>query len=616
MRRTRALLHAFTFNTGNGLTDVDSAVEHVKRHYERRTHDGRRPIAEYGIALGRLGHSALTEEQDILSVIESKDRPGLLQISHDACRSGVVLTDKSVARLLILAAANLKAAPPPQRASQLEREAMALHWHARGAHVFGPFSIASLIHCCGLVPDLPRALHVAGLAGKHVSQKMLRALLGVARNVHCFETAQKLWQAIDPRDARSYRVFLQAAAAADADAVVLDTLREMHRLGQKLGTPVLRGDHFEIALRCVDDVPKMREVLEVLRCADIALEAPRELAAAEGTAPAINAQLVRILLRNGLVAEAELIARSQHVATHAVHGKVLEHNPSAAWIRAAMGQAGLQVPESRQTRAPTSLRNSKADIREQSDAAVAQGERGDDDGVADKRMAAIIAASGCFVSAAAGVAGPALAATGHLAAGAVAGCALMASRNPAAITRGSLAGSAAWAGAALIGTTPIAAGAFGSAVAFSSAAAYSYLAARLAHPAALPAPSVAQPAPDHRPDDCHSIFRTILRSGAATYEGPVAPLVAHVAAAPLPLAARQLPEGGGKLFRVAMSDLAAGFAVLRTRDAAVSPRDDAYAQVLREIRHEWFEVKRQGKGTVVFTWKAPADNAPEEPASQ
>eukprot|EP01064_Diplonema_japonicum_P033439 TRINITY_DN6595_c0_g1_i1.p1 TRINITY_DN6595_c0_g1~~TRINITY_DN6595_c0_g1_i1.p1 ORF type:complete len:516 (+),score=113.55 TRINITY_DN6595_c0_g1_i1:1715-3262(+) len=445
-------------------SDILSALEagHASRV---KGHHVQWKKGDYYEQLGMLKHADMQAMSTVLQTENCPQSP--LQVSQDAAEVGVVLTDRSVSGLMIFLSSILTSTAVPNRAECLREEGIELQWHAREAHIFGQRSMAALIHCCSLVPDMETAINVLDLAGQHATDVMYRSLLVVCRNTRDYERAKQVWKHIANKEEGTYRVFLQCMAYASAD--------EQEILSVVKTVPVIREDHVLIALSGMHSLECMKQLLTFV-------------SGKVRRTPAVNAQVVRILLAHDMQNEVEVIAAKQKVITLDVHGELLARVPGLQWVEEALVEAGLR------------------------EHVIAQQEDSNQMEVHDKTMAALFAVGSCVANTAMGA--PMVAASvGAVAGGAVAGS----SGDRKAVAGASVLGTAAVAGAALVGSTPAAAGAVGSVMAFTSAAALNFL---------------AKPAKPTPPD---TVIPALIVDGNTTYRGPLKDLVPIITATPFPI---------------------------------------------------------------------------------
>ena len=457
----------------------------------------------YGEALGQLRRERGRGQSLLKQVLLTPDCPrSALRVACDAARVGVVLTDRSVATLLAVAAAGIRAASSHEVGVQLlQAEALPLHWQARERHVCGTLSLAGTIRCCAFARETDTALQLGDAAGRHFTSAVAQALLVACLTARCTAryagAADAVWRSHKalgqpaPHACLLYlRILAHQGAAKEGAMVAL--VSEM----QARDPSFLTLRHYEAALAGLHSM--CAAVALVLRSMHSAFAPPThpgrrgegERGVSAGcagpppilctTEPRVNAQVMRLLCGAGMLRDACSLALGQKAATGAVHGVLLERlmrrrdagcgdlDEAAAaaaevWIRTKLSSAGLPVP------APDAEPPAADPYQVATDAD--GGDAVDVDAASDKGLAAVIAVSSLVV-----------AATSPLAAGAV-GTAMAltsAARRPAkegGFQEKGIAAVIAVSSLVVAGSSPLAAGAMGTAMAVSSAVASNFPAA-------------------------------------------------------------------------------------------------------------------------------------------
>eukprot|EP01060_Flectonema_neradi_P009261 TRINITY_DN16615_c0_g1_i1.p1 TRINITY_DN16615_c0_g1~~TRINITY_DN16615_c0_g1_i1.p1 ORF type:complete len:553 (+),score=74.82 TRINITY_DN16615_c0_g1_i1:43-1701(+) len=426
--------------------------------------------------------------QNMQRLLEASDCPSPLKICEDAKNLKIILEDKAVAKLLSEVRHNIGAEPEKvNRRKMLLTEAVDVQWHARRHHIFGPSSITSFIACCSEVPNLELALDAAALFGVHpVPNATWQTLLITAKNAGNFSIATEIMDKLPSQPPKLLATYLQCGmATGQSEDTMIEILEGIPRES-------LWVVHAEIVLETVSTVDGIRRVQHALYDCGLV------------PSPKVNKYIVRILLSEGKVSECEEIAAIQKVVTDEVHGLLRRKIPDGMeWLSYSLQQAGLDVV----------VNSGQVDQRVQSSTPA-------DHQYEDKKLVATVSAGQGALATAMALSGAPAASTIPFA-GPVAMCSALAGSGPGrdkqTITAASLLGSAAWAGAAIAGTPPVAASAVGSMVSYSTA---KMLSLKKNKKGPLPT---------------QSIISHLLKSGSVVYRGCVTEILTTIIASPIPL---------------------------------------------------------------------------------
>ena len=423
--------------------------------------------------------------QNMKLLLETQDCPTPLQISRDTAKLKIRLEDKAVANLISEVRLNIKEElNQVKRRKMLHTEGIQLQWHARQYHIFGQSSVTSFIACCSEVPDMELALNTADLLGRYpVSVSVWRSLLVTARESKDFTEATNIIANLSQPNSKLLKVYLQCAVATNqCEKTILEIL-------QNIPQSTFTIEHAEIALKGTNSLENFRLVQQFIYDNN------------QKASSKIDKHAIRILLKFGKVSECEEIAALQRVISNEVHGQLRMMVPKGmTWINRVLSESGLKINYGK----GSVVENKQEEVVDQNQ-------------FEDKKMLATVSVGqGAFATALAMKASPA-AVTVPFAAP-VAMCSAVAGSGPnrdkSTITTASLIGSAAWAGAALAGTPPVAAGVVGSLISYSTARMLS-----------LKRPTDSPP----------SVIQKILKFGNTVYEGRFRDVVSILTSSPIPL---------------------------------------------------------------------------------